>query len=147
MKYLFQFTIIAMVAFAGEILHNLIPAPIPISVYGLVIMFALLASGLLKLEYVEEAADFFIAIMAVVFVPAFVALMEIAFDIRHSLPAIMLILMSTTVIVMAITGLSAEFVMRRVKGERRPNESNESVEETKDKAEAKTKTKGRVRHQ
>lgn len=34
MKYLKQFTIILFVSFLGELLHLVIPLPIPASVYG-----------------------------------------------------------------------------------------------------------------
>lgn len=50
------------------------PLPVPASVYGLVLMLGALASGILKLEQVEEAADFLVEIMPVMFVPAGVGL-------------------------------------------------------------------------
>jgi holin-like protein len=95
----------------GEVLHHYIPVPIPAAVYGLVIMFALLSSGALKLKYVEKTADFFIVVMPIVFVPSLVALMDIAGEISHSLLAIMLVLVVTTVVVMAATGLTADFII------------------------------------
>ena len=38
MLYLRQFCIILFVSFLGELLHVMIPLPIPASVYGLVLM-------------------------------------------------------------------------------------------------------------
>ena len=69
MKYLRQFCIILLVSALGEGLHILLPLPVPASVYGLVLMLGALASGILKLEQVEEAADFLVEIMPVMFVP------------------------------------------------------------------------------
>ena len=60
MKYLRQFCIILLVSALGEGLHILLPLPVPASVYGLVLMLGALASGILKLEQVEEAADFLV---------------------------------------------------------------------------------------
>ena len=65
MKYLRQFCIILLVSALGEGLHILLPLPVPASVYGLVLMLGALASGILKLEQVEEAADFLVEIMPV----------------------------------------------------------------------------------
>lgn len=70
MKYFKQFCIIAGVSFAGELLHAVLPFPIPASVYGLVMMVILLLSGIVKLEMIEETADFFIATMGIFFVPS-----------------------------------------------------------------------------
>ena len=60
MKFLRQFAIILFVSFLGEILHILIPLPVPASVYGLLLMFTALCTGILKQEQVREAADFLI---------------------------------------------------------------------------------------
>ena len=42
MKYIKQLTIILLIAFAGELLHALLPLMIPASIYGLILMLALL---------------------------------------------------------------------------------------------------------
>ena len=47
MKFLKQFSIILFISFLGEILHTLIPLPVPASVYGLVLMLAALVTGIL----------------------------------------------------------------------------------------------------
>ena len=54
MKYIRQFAVILGISFLGEILHYLIPFPIPGSVYGLILMFLLLVRGILKIEDVRE---------------------------------------------------------------------------------------------
>ena len=64
------------VSFVGEILHAVLPLPIPASIYGLVLMLALLMTGALKLDTVEDAGKFMIEIMPVMFIPAGVGLME-----------------------------------------------------------------------
>ena len=40
MKYIKQFSIIITVSFLGEVLHALLPLPIPASIYGLLLMLA-----------------------------------------------------------------------------------------------------------
>ena len=49
MKLLYQFGVIMTVTFLGEILHGLIPLPIPASIYGLLLMLAALCTGGVRL--------------------------------------------------------------------------------------------------
>ena len=70
MKYVRQFCIILVFSFLGEILHTLIPLPIPASVYGLVLLLTALCARIVSVEQVKEAAKFLIEIMPVMFIPA-----------------------------------------------------------------------------
>ena len=70
MKYLRQLLLILLISFIGEILKCLIPLPIPASIYGMVILFACLMTGIIKLEQVKEAGKYLIEIMPVMFIPA-----------------------------------------------------------------------------
>lgn len=77
MKFIRQTCIILLVSFAAEALHSLLPLPIPASIYGLVLMFALLATGALPLEAVRQMGDFLVEIMPLMFIPAAVGLMQV----------------------------------------------------------------------
>ena len=112
MNYLFQFGIILAMSFLGELLHELIPLPIPASIYGLVLMLLCLSLRLIRLHWVRDAAGFLLKIMPSLFIPAIVGLM--ALD-RAALPILLpflIITLVTTVIVMAATGKTAELVLR-----------------------------------
>ena len=104
MKFLKQFSIILFISFLGEILHTLIPLPVPASVYGLVLMLAALVTGILKLGQVRETAAFLIEIMPVMFIPAGVGLMESWSSLQPVWLPVILITILTTVLVMAVTG-------------------------------------------
>ena len=96
-KLLRQFLVIMAVSFIGEILHAVLPLPIPASIYGLVLMLALLMTGALKLDAVEDAGKFMIEIMPVMFIPAGVGLMESWGELKagHNFPNLPLIFQST----------------------------------------------------
>ncbi|MEI3413080.1 MAG: CidA/LrgA family protein [Blautia sp.] len=113
MKYLRQFCIILLISALGEGLHIFIPLPIPASVYGLVLMLGALTSGILKMEQVEDAADFLVEIMPVMFVPAGVGLLEAWGDLQPIWIPVVVITVLTTVIVMVVTGRSTQFVIRK----------------------------------
>ena len=74
MRLIKQFSILVLVCFVGEILHALIPLPVPASIYGLVLMFIALQSGFMPLDAVEEISDGLLGIMPILFVPSTVGL-------------------------------------------------------------------------
>lgn len=115
MKYLKQFTVILGVCLLGELLRFVLPLPIPASVYGLVLMLAALMCGAIKLEQVENAADFLISIMSPMFIPAAVALMDQLSVLRAILLPFMVINFVGLVVTFAVTGRVTQFVLRRNK--------------------------------
>lgn len=116
MKYIRQFCIILLVSALGELLHLLLPLPVPASVYGLILMLAALCAGVLKLEQVEETSDFLIEIMPVMFIPAGVGLFNAWGVLKPVLVPVAVITVLTTVIVMAVTGRVTQAVIRKRKG-------------------------------
>ena len=64
MKYIKQLAIIILVCFAGEMIRYIVPLPVPGSIWGLVLMFILLVTGVVKLEkasqpiYLDDMASY-----------------------------------------------------------------------------------------
>ena len=123
MKYLNQFAIIAAITLLGEVLNLVLPFPVPASVYGLVLLFLALVCGLIKLEQIEETADFFITIMPVLFIAPAVSMMDTLLGLKGSVVSIIIITVVTTVLVMAVTGLVSQMVIRY--GKKKGNRGNE----------------------
>ncbi|MCI7226545.1 MAG: CidA/LrgA family protein [Lachnospiraceae bacterium] len=113
MKYLRQFMIILLVSFWGELLKYVIPLPVPASIYGLVILFILLETGILKLDAVKETSVFLIEIMPLMFIPAGVGLMESWGDLNSMLLEVVVIILVSTVLVMGVSGKVTELVLKR----------------------------------
>lgn len=112
MKYLKQFLVILVIAFAGEVLKYIIPLPIPASIYGLIILFVGLLTGLIRLEQVREAGKFLIEIMPVMFIPAAVGLLESWGVLQPMFLPVIIITLVSTVVVMAVTGISSQLIIR-----------------------------------
>ncbi len=117
MKYLKQFLIIAGISFIGELLHYFIPLPIPASIYGMVLLFAGLVSGIVPLAAVKETGAFLIAIMPVMFIPAAAGLLDTRDILRGGWVSYLAITLITTVLVMSAVGLAVQKVMKRGKRE------------------------------
>lgn len=113
MKYLKQFMIILAFSFLGEVLHQVLPLPIPASVYGLVFMLAALMTGALKLHQVKETSAFLIEIMPVMFIPAAAGLIDSWGILQPIIVPIGIITCVTTVFVMAVTGLVTQGIIRK----------------------------------
>ena len=76
MKYVRQLLIILFISFLGEVCKYLLPFPIPASIYGLLLLFTALMTGILKLSSIKETAGFLIEIMPLMFIPAGVGILE-----------------------------------------------------------------------
>ena len=115
MKYMKQFCVIMGVSFLGEVLRHLLPLPVPASIYGLVLMFTALCTGLLPLNAVEETADLLVSVMPLMFIPAGVGLMEEWGALADIWLPFLIIIAVTTVAVMAVTGRITQWLIRREK--------------------------------
>ena len=118
MKYLRQAAILAAVTFAAEIIKYLLPLPVPASIYGLVLLFALLKSGALKLEQVEDVGGLLLELMPVLLVPASVSFLTVMDTIQAMLLPVLLIGFVGTLVVMFVTGRVSQWMIRRKGGRR-----------------------------
>ena len=115
MMYLFQFMIILLFVFLGELCEFLIPLPIAGSIYGLLLLFFALCTKLIKLEWVSNVADWFHGIMALFFVAPAVAIIDIWPEISGIWYYLVLILVTAYFVTMVITGKTADFFLGRKK--------------------------------
>ena len=112
MKYIKQLLIIVLVSFFGELFNYLIALPIPGSIYGMILMFILLCSGIIKLEQVKKTGKFLLDIMPVMFIPSAVGIMSHFEQLKDIWLQIIVITIITTVITIAVTGLSSQAIIR-----------------------------------
>lgn len=112
MKYLSQFGIIIAISLLGEVIHAVVPLPVPASVYGLLLLFAALLTGVIKLRQVEKAADLMIELMPLFFVPPGVSLINSWVEISDFILPFAVTVVVSTVVVMVVTGRVTQAVMR-----------------------------------
>ena len=118
MKYIRQFGIILGVTCAGEVCKHLILLPVPASIYGLVILFTLLAFKVIRLEQVKEAGVFLIEIMPLMFIPAAAGLVTSWGQIRGILLPLCVIVPLTTCLVMLAAGKATDYMIEKKEGRR-----------------------------
>lgn len=112
MRLVKQFAILVIVCFIGEILHALIPLPVPASIYGLVLMFIALQAKVMPLEAVEEISDGLLGIMPLLFIPSTVGLI-LAWEILkvHWLQFLLIGIVGT-IVVFFVAGHVTQLVIR-----------------------------------
>lgn len=113
MKYLKQATILFGITMAGEFLNYVLPLPVPAGVYGLFILLGFLCFGVIKVEEVSEAGDFFLDIMPLTFIPAGAGLLNSIGQMRDILVPLLVITAVSTVFVMILTAKVAQGLVRR----------------------------------
>lgn len=111
MKYVKQFGIILFVSFLGEVLYYVIPLPVPPSIYGIILMFAGLLTGLIPYESVRDTGHFLVETMPLMFIPAAVGLISSWNLIQSSWLAYIAVTALTTIIVMAVSGLVTQMMI------------------------------------
>ena len=109
MKLLEQFGIILTLTFIVETFKELVPLPVPASVYGLVLL--LLKFKILNISAIKDASKLLIETMPIMFIPAAVGLLNAWNVIRDLLIPLTLVVSLTTVIVMVISGHITQFII------------------------------------
>lgn len=115
MKYVFQFARIMGFCLAGEVLHALLPLPIPAGIYGLVLLSGALLLGVVKLEQVKQTGDFLSGLFPLLFIPTVAGVMEVWDLIAGNLVPILIALIPVTLVVMAVAGRMTQGIMDRRK--------------------------------
>ncbi|SES95739.1 holin-like protein [Natronincola peptidivorans] len=113
MTLLRQLAIVIGICFAGELINKAFNIPIPGNVLGMMLLLILLTTGIIKLEMIDEIAKFLLDHLAFFFVPAGVGLLSHLDIIKEQWIPIIGVILISTVIVMVVTGLTVQFLIRR----------------------------------
>lgn len=113
MCYLYQFARIMGFCFLGEILHEVLPLPVPASIYGLILLLAALKTGIVRLEQVKEVGNFLTGIFPLLFVPAAVGVMELWGELGEMMIPILLAIVPVTILVLASAGRTTQSFSRK----------------------------------
>lgn len=113
MQYIKQFLMILLFTLLGEALAYLIPFPIPAAIYGLVLMLIALCTGVLKVKHIDTTARFLLSLLPFLLVSPAVNILKYWGVIRQELLAICVIVVVTTFLVFAVSGLVTKWLLGR----------------------------------
>ncbi|KIL41631.1 hypothetical protein SD70_05755 [Gordoniibacillus kamchatkensis] len=96
----------------GLILEKTVGVPVPANVLGLILFVAALFLKIVKVEWVEQSADFLLKHMMLFFAPIIVGTISFFSILRQYGFTIVISLVASTLIVMLVSGGVAAFVGR-----------------------------------
>jgi len=106
-KGTFQVAVLMLFSYAMNQLAGLLHLPVPGSILGIIVLFLLLESGVVKLEWIEVGANWLLAELLLFFIPAAVGVMKYFAMLESDGVRILLVVIFSTVVVMASSGLTA----------------------------------------
>lgn len=118
MKFFRESILLLSIYFVGEIISKGLNLPIPGNIIGMILLFILLSTNVLKVEKVENLANFFLDHLAFFFIPAAVGLMTSFASLKGSIFKIILLCILTTIIVISVTAVTVEFICKRKSNEK-----------------------------
>lgn len=110
---LIQMGIFAAILFVSSLIAPLFPAsfPVPTPVIGLVLLYVLLATHIIKLRNVEKFGDFMISLIAFLFVPSGIQLAANLDILRtEGVKLVIVITISTIVLLVVVAATTAGFI-------------------------------------
>lgn len=117
LKYIKQICIIFGICLLAELMEYYIPLPIAASIYGLVLMLIALMTKIVPLKEVEDVADFLTGNIAILFIPPTVGIMASVEEIKQILIPLLVICISTTLLIMGVTGWVTQAIIRKGKSQ------------------------------
>ena len=113
MKYFKQAFVIIVITLISEVLSHILPLPLSASIYGMVILFICLMTGVIKLEQVENVGEWLIAVMPAMFVVPGAGFITAWASLQPHLLSWSVIISVATILVMAVAGLIAQSLQKR----------------------------------
>lgn len=97
----------------GEVFTRWLELPLPGSVVGMLLLLAALRLEMVRVEWVKDAAELLLNNLSLLFVPAGVGVMVYADLIARHWLALSVATSLSTLVVLAATGWSAQYLVRR----------------------------------
>lgn len=119
MKKLGQFGIILSILVIGDIVQTAFKLPIPSTIIGIILLLSLLLFKVIKLQWVDEISEILLDNLSLLFIPAGVAIMNEFQMFRGNFLSVICIIVTTTMIVMLVTGYVVQALMNMHKDRRK----------------------------
>ncbi|MEI3604378.1 CidA/LrgA family protein [Pseudogracilibacillus sp. SE30717A] len=113
MKLIIQIALLFGLYYIGTWIQQYFNLFIPGSVIGLILMFILLTTGLLKANWIEKGARFMITHLVLFFIPATVGLLNYYYLFKGKGILLIVITFVSTIIVMISSGKTSQMLAKR----------------------------------
>jgi len=99
----------------GELLSKSLNLPIPGNILGMIILFILLCTKVIKVDNISTVTSFLLDHLSFFFIPAGVGLMASIGIIKSTWWQLLVVCISTTVIIIGVTGMIVQAISRSTK--------------------------------
>jgi len=111
MKMMYQIGLLFGVCLLGQAIAAFLPIPFPGSVLSMIILFLLLFFRIIRVDHIQQKADFLLKNMSFFFIPAGIGILS-SFDlIRSSILPLIIVIVVTTVLTFGATALTVQGVI------------------------------------
>lgn len=115
MKLFREALIILGIYLLGELLSSLLKLPIPGNILGMIILFILLCMKVIKVDNISTVTNFLLNHLSFFFIPAGVGLMTSLGIIRSTWWQLLIVCLSTTIIIIGVTGIIVQSISKKSK--------------------------------
>lgn len=112
MKLLREMLIVLAIYFVGQFISTALHLPLPGNILGMIILLILLCTKIVKVEQVDTVSTFLLDHLAFLFIPAGVGLLNAVSDLKGNIINLLIIVITSTMVIMASTGIIVQFVMK-----------------------------------
>ena len=117
MKLFRESLIILGIYLLGELLSRSLNLPIPGNILGMLILFILLCTKVVKVDNISTVTNFLLDHLSFFFIPAGVGLMASIGIIKSTWWQLLVVCISTTVIIIGVTGTIVQAISRSTKAQ------------------------------
>ncbi|EMI12541.1 antiholin-like murein hydrolase modulator LrgA [Bacillus altitudinis] len=126
--FLSQAFIFATVMFVSNLISMYLPIPMPASVIGLVLLFILLTTKIVKLEQVEQLGSSLTGLISFLFVPSGISVIQSLGVMQEVGVQVVGVIIIATIMLLAATGLFSQLLMQLSE---RPQQRQKKTKESK----------------
>ncbi|MDR7248998.1 antiholin-like murein hydrolase modulator LrgA [Bacillus pumilus] len=124
--FLSQAFIFATVMFVSNLISMYLPIPMPASVIGLVLLFVLLTTKIIKLEQVEQLGTSLTGLISFLFVPSGISVIQSLGVMQEVGVQVVGVIIIATIMLLAATGLFTQLLMQLSDKPQKRKETKES---------------------
>ncbi|MED1748273.1 MULTISPECIES: antiholin-like murein hydrolase modulator LrgA [Bacillus] len=124
--FLSQAFIFATVMFVSNLISMYLPIPMPASVIGLVLLFVLLTTKIVKLEQVEQLGTSLTGLISFLFVPSGISVIQSLGVMQEVGVQVVGVIIIATIMLLATTGLFSQLLMQLSERPQKRKETQET---------------------
>ena len=109
-----EFLLIFVINYIGVIVAQVLKLPVPGTILGMLLLFVLLYTKILKMSSIERASNFLLLNMTIFFLPPSVELLDTMYLLKNGTLKIIFLVVFSTLLTMVVTAKTVEFLIKRV---------------------------------